>query len=243
MNILLPPGLRYSHMNNKLFSDFRKNITRQLLYWQVLNSQNIGVPLLATFRNGFVMHYAAGRHFQANLTWTEWSMIAKTVAEFHAVKLPDDMLQDARNERFQFVESLLDFHHCPDDEKNHIQSLLKNSDFKLSLCHGDLHLKNFVYNQWEDRLYLIDFETVFYGWAVYDWAVLFLQELGESHLRGSRETRIRWETLEIYLKHNETLKGKTVSIITSNVRNLYIQVLQMENIIIRVKPKRLLNQI
>ena len=53
------------------------------------------------------MQYVAGRHFQANVTWNEWSMIAKTVAELHAVKLPDDMLLDARNDRFQLVKGML----------------------------------------------------------------------------------------------------------------------------------------
>ncbi len=185
------------------------------------------------------MKYAAGRHVQANMTWNEWSMLSKAIAELHAMKLPYDTQQTAQYERFQFLDAVLAFNNYTGDRKI-IQERFEHSEFKLCLCHGDLHLQNIIFNEDEHRVYLIDFETTFYGWAAYDWAVFFLGVLSGLHTipeaaglgRQSACRKLKSHVLEVYLKHIARLDGKPVGDVTmSDVEKMYRQIIQMENII------------
>ena len=102
----------------------------------------------------------------------EWKMLAETIAEFHHVKLPDDMLQDAMNDRYMLLNAIFAFDEFK-EKKTEILALLETTDFSLCLVHGDLHEKNFIYNHQDGTVILMDFETTHFGYCAYDWAKSF----------------------------------------------------------------------
>ena len=160
--------------------------------------------------------------------------MAESIAEFHNTKLPKHILHQAEDDRFTILKAIFRIN---SKKRKEAANNLENADFKLGLVHGDLHFLNFVYNDEDDRLYLLDYETTHYGWLEYDWAVFFIHDVyGQSTLpeasvigRQAACRKLRMHLLETYLKHTALLEGNTDSDVPrSDVERLYTQIVDVE---------------
>ena len=144
------------------------------------------------------------------------------MAEFHTVKLPENVLQNAQTERFTMLNALLTT--ANKTFKKEIKNKLGNFDFKLGLVHGDLHPNNFIFNAHDNVVHLIDYERTFYGWVAYDWA----EPLGQV----TKCLNLRKQLLEVYLKHVAELEGRTKSNITrSDIDKFHQEIVLFEDIL------------
>ncbi len=149
--------------------------------------------------------------------------IVKALAEFHTVKLPENVLQNAQSERFTVLNALL--HNANSTFKQEMKNKLDNYDFKLGLVHGDLNMNNFIFNAHDNFVHLIDYEKTFYGWVAYDWAGPF----GEL----TKCLNLRKQLLEVYLKHVAELEGhtKSTNITRADIDKFYQQVVLFDRIL------------
>ena len=142
----------------------------------------------------------------------------KAMAEFHTVKLPENVLKNAQSERFHLLNTVLG----NSTIKQEIINTLEHYDYKLGLVHGDFHLGNILFNAHGKMVYLIDYEHTHYGWIVHDWAKII------GRLAKSRN--FRTELLEIYLRHVAELEGGVASDVTrSDVEKFNKQIEAIEN--------------
>ncbi len=215
--------------DNNLFN----NITRERTYLGLVNSHNIGVPVLATFENGIVMEFAQGRHLHShNMTEMEWKLLVQSIAKLHKVRVPHDMLESARKDRAFILNSIVSGIEVYSQRKD---TILKALEDPGCICHGDLHLENFMYN--EGHVSMLDFETIFYGLASLDLAQFFLHSHAGQFAFSDADKMgkpveckdFKMNLLQMYLEHSAVLQGKPRNIVTeSDVNKLYNQVIQME---------------
>ncbi len=158
--------------------------------------------------------------------------VVKAMAEFHTVKLPENVLKNAQNERFYLLNAVLG----NSTIKQEIISTLEHHDYKLGLVHGDFHLGNILINAHyngppfpprrnnihDKTVHLIDYEHTHYGWIVHDWAKI----IG----RIAKSRNFRTELLEVYLKNVAELEGRSTSDVTrADVEKFNKQIEAIEN--------------
>ncbi len=144
------------------------------------------------------------------------------MAEFHTVKLLENVFHNAQTERLMALNALLP--NASIAFKQEMKNKLDNFDFKLGLVHGDLNMNNFIFNAHDNVVHLIDYERTFYGWVAYDWA----DSLGQV----TKCLNLRKQLLEVYLKHVAELEGCTKSNITrSDIDKFHQEIMLFEDIL------------
>ncbi len=163
------------------------------------------------------------QHNPSNVILFLSNRVVEAMAEFHTVKLPENMLENAKSEKYTILNTAL----RNNTIKQEIINKLEHYEFKLGLVHGDLHLDNIIVNDHEEAVYLIDYENTHYGWVAYDWVAANELSIGKV----AKQRNFRKKLLEVYLKRVAELEGRTASDVTrSDVEKLHKQIVEIDHI-------------
>ncbi|XP_001628002.2 probable ethanolamine kinase isoform X2 [Nematostella vectensis] len=228
----------------ELFIDRKKEIAT----YSILNPLGYAPPVYATFENGFCYGFMVGSVMCTKTVCDPHisSLIAKHVADLHAIKLqeenpqpswykailhffsiiPDKFPHAAKENRFK--EVLGSKAHLLEEVKL-LNSKLDKLESAIVFAHNDLLCKNIIYNKDKDSVCTIDFEYANPNPIAYDIANHFCEYAGvdevDYSLYPQKDHQVKF--LESYLKRAMELQGeKDVNPSSKEIEKLYVHVNQ-----------------
>ncbi|CAI0410613.1 unnamed protein product [Linum tenue] len=176
-------------------TDYVIDRERELQATKHLSAAGFGAKLLGVFGNGMVQSFITARTLKpADLRVPNLAAaIANQLRRFHAVEIPGSKEPQLWNDIFKLYEnaSILQF---ADAEKQRIYETISMKDFygeiieikeltalvnsPVVFAHNDLVFGNLMFNDEEEKLYMIDFEYGAYGYRGFDIANHFIEYAG-----------------------------------------------------------------
>ncbi|XP_064480770.1 ethanolamine kinase 1-like [Ornithodoros turicata] len=223
------------------------NRSAEVVSMQLLHEHNLAAPLHCAFRNGLCYGYNPGRVGDVDLVREPHvsKLIAQTLARMHSVALycegpniepslfptmhkylslmPTEFADLKKNTRFlKCIPNKSEL----EQEVKLLEDHLSQLGSPVVFCHNDLLLKNFIYQEKEDKVIFIDFEYANNNFQALDIGNHFCEFCGvdgfDSSLYPGREFQLKW--LWHYLEEWYTLTGKGPTVTDLDVELLYVQI-------------------
>ncbi|XP_065647110.1 ethanolamine kinase 1 isoform X2 [Hydra vulgaris] len=223
---------------------------QELRNFEELSRCGIAPSIYCTFSNGYCYKYMEGRALNPK-DFSDKNILnlcARQVANIHCLQLSENYLKHYKLESVLFKTinryisliphkynseemqkkylELIPSIECLHSEVNQIISIVANMKTKVVFCHNDLLCGNFIFDEYNDKVVLIDYEYASPNYAAYDIANHFNEYAGiedfDFSLYPSKEAQMEW--LNIYIIETNKIKGLTVEVSEKELECLYSQV-------------------